>query len=174
MEVYVNHQGLPASRTHSSSRVMSPEELRGHSLPGGYLRGRDPPVDPGVIAGGIEEGQSHEGDGRSDGQGADEAHEEAYETREAHQHLDTGSDQDGSLQLKGKRAAQHPGACAGTRGPQPGAGHRQRRSLQRQRRGKVGPHRNWGQASSDLAPLSSPLFPTACWTLSLNVKSSRK
>lgn len=116
MEVYVNHQGLPASRTHSSSRVMSPKELRGHSLPGGYLRGRDPPVDPGVIAGGIEERQGHEGDGRSDGQGADEAHEEAYEAREAHQHLDTGSDQDGSLQLKGKRAAQHPGACAGTRG----------------------------------------------------------
>ena len=77
VKVFVNHQSLPISRTHSSYWVVFLQ--RWPTLPRGCLHGGNPPVDPGVIARRIEERQGHQGDGRSNGQGADEAHEEANE-----------------------------------------------------------------------------------------------
>lgn len=54
-------------------------ELRRHALPREDLHDGDPPVDSGIVACRIEERQGHQGDGRSDGQGPNEAHEKANE-----------------------------------------------------------------------------------------------
>lgn len=54
-------------------------ELRWRSHPREYLHSRNPPVAPSVIPRRMEERQGHQGDGRSNGQGANEAHEKADE-----------------------------------------------------------------------------------------------
>ena len=133
-------------------------ELGQRSLPSEDLQDSDPPVGPGIIAGRIEERQGHQGDGGSKGQGTDEAHEVANEAREAHEHLETGSNHDDALQLERERgsgiprlvaglwASAHPGPLLNLVTP--------KCYIQGQCRGKAAPRRTREKLSSDLSPCS--------------------